>query len=350
MAQLKLTNITKRYGGFSAVDDMTLDVRDGEFIVFLGPSGCGKTTTLRMIAGFIEPTDGRIRIGDRDLTSIPPYRRNLGVVFQNYAIFPHLTVFENVAFGLRRRRLPKDEIEAKTTAALERVQLDHLKDRLPKQLSGGQQQRVAIARALAIEPDVLLLDEPLSNLDAKLRQDVRHQIHRLQRDLGITTIMVTHDQEEALSLGDRLVVMNKGKVQQIGTPSELYEAPANAFVADFIGRANILRGQGVGGNGFKTLSGLDILCRNQTAGADAVVLRPEAISLSGTAGPGTVAGTVEDVTYLGSICEYRIRLDVGDAIIATASGRSRGAAFKEDAKIFVTMTAGDAYPLRSKML
>ena len=226
MAHLQLTGITKRYGEFKAADDVSLDIADGEFLVLLGPSGCGKTTTLRIVAGFIEPTSGSVRLGDRDITGLPPWKRNTGLVFQSYALFPHMTVAENIAFGLEMRKMPKAEMAPKITEALRLVRLDHLSDRLPRQLSGGQQQRVALARALVFRPDVLLLDEPLSNLDAKLRQDVRVEIRELQRKLGLTTAMVTHDQEEALTMADRLVVMSEGRVRQIGSQQDLYERPA----------------------------------------------------------------------------------------------------------------------------
>jgi putative spermidine/putrescine transport system ATP-binding protein len=322
VAKLKLSNLAKYYGDFPAVDKMNLDVDEGEFIVFLGPSGCGKTTTLRMIAGFIQPTNGSVMIGGRDLTDTPPYRRNLGIVFQNYAVFPHLNVFENVAFGLRRRNQPKDVIETKTIESLKRVKLDHLRDRLPKQLSGGQQQRVAIARALAIEPDVLLLDEPLSNLDAKLRLEVRHEIHRLQRDLGITTVMVTHDQEEALSLGDRLIVMDKGKIQQIGTPQEIYDSPSNLFVADFIGRTNVLHGKANNADPhvFITSGNLKLVCRNSATGCPSVVIRPESIQIHREATAGSrqvIPATIEDITYLGSICEVTLKLKTEETLTAS---------------------------------
>jgi putative spermidine/putrescine transport system ATP-binding protein len=223
MAHLQLTGITKRYGEFKAADDVSLDIADGEFLVLLGPSGCGKTTTLRIVAGFIEPTSGSVRLGDRDITGLPPWKRNTGLVFQSYALFPHMTVAENIAFGLEMRKMPKAEMAPKITEALRLVRLDHLSDRLPRQLSGGQQQRVALARALVFRPDVLLLDEPLSNLDAKLRQDVRVEIRELQRKLGLTTVMVTHDQEEALTMADRLVVMSEGRVRQIGSQQDLYD-------------------------------------------------------------------------------------------------------------------------------
>lgn len=221
MARLQLHNVTKRYGDFHAVRDVTLDVPDGEFLVLLGPSGCGKTTTLRIIAGFVEATAGTVLLGGRDVTTLPPWKRNAGLVFQNYALFPHLTVAENVAFGLEMRKVAKPDIAPRVADALRLVRLGHLGERLPRQLSGGQQQRVALARALVFKPDVLLLDEPLSNLDAKLRQEVRIEIRELTRELGLTTIMVTHDQEEALTMADRLVVMNDGSVRQLGTQRDL---------------------------------------------------------------------------------------------------------------------------------
>src|SRR5947209_9682253 len=243
MARLQLTGITKRYGDFKAADDLSIDIADGEFLVLLGPSGCGKTTTLRIVAGFIEPTSGTVRLGDRDITTLPAWKRNTGLVFQSYALFPHMSVAENIAFGLEMRQMPKAEMAPKITDALRLVRLDHLSDRLPRQLSGGQQQRVALARALVFRPDVLLLDEPLSNLDAKLRQDVRVEIRELQRQLGLTTVMVTHDQEEALIMADRLVVMSEGRIRQVGSQQDLYERPAEKFVADFVGRSTFIDGR-----------------------------------------------------------------------------------------------------------
>ena len=260
MARLQLTGITKRYGEFKAADDVSLDIADGEFLVLLGPSGCGKTTTLRIIAGFIEPTSGSVRVGDRDITSLPPWKRNTGLVFQSYALFPHMTVAENIAFGLEMRKMPKADMAPKITEALRLVRLDHLSDRLPRQLSGGQQQRVALARALVFRPDVLLLDEPLSNLDAKLRQDVRVEIRELQRKLGLTTVMVTHDQEEALTMADRLVVMSEGRIRQIGSQQDLYERPSEKFVADFVGRSTFIDGRMDGPGRFVSAGGLVVAC------------------------------------------------------------------------------------------
>ena len=242
MSAVELIRMSKLYGSFVAVDDLSLSIEQGEFVALLGPSGCGKTTTLQMVAGFVEPTSGEIRIGGRSVQGIPPHRRNIGVVFQSYALFPHLTVFDNIAFGLKMRRLAAAEIGQKVKRALDLVQLQGLDDRYPNALSGGQQQRVALARALVIEPSVLLLDEPLSNLDANLREQMRFEIRDIQRRIGITTVFVTHDQAEAIAAADRLVVMRDGRIRQIGTPSEIYETPSDTFVADFIGQANLLRG------------------------------------------------------------------------------------------------------------
>jgi iron(III) transport system ATP-binding protein len=230
------------FGTVKGVEDIDIHIRSGEFFTFLGPSGCGKTTTLRMIAGFYYPTEGRIMFGEQDVTYLPPNKRNIGMVFQNYALFPHLTVFENVAFGLQVRKQSKQEIKEKVDRALKLVHLDGYGNRRIDQLSGGQQQRVALARALVIEPQILLLDEPLSNLDAKLREETRVEIKRLQLELGVTTIYVTHDQAEAMAMSDRIMVMKNGVIQQVGTPQEIYNRPNNEFVASFIGESNLLEG------------------------------------------------------------------------------------------------------------
>ena len=240
MASINLENVQKTFGKVIAVDQLNLQIREGEFFTFLGPSGCGKTTTLRMIAGFYYPTKGIVRFGEKDMTRVPPEKRNTGMVFQNYALFPHMTVFENVAFGLKVRKIPSTEIKNRVHDVLEKVRLDTFSNRQVSQLSGGQQQRVALARALVIEPEILLLDEPLSNLDAKLRDEMRTEILRLQRDYHITTIYVTHDQAEALSMSDRIAVFNNGVCHQIGTPFEIYNEPANDFVAQFIGEINFI--------------------------------------------------------------------------------------------------------------
>ncbi|SDF13789.1 ABC transporter ATP-binding protein [Sporolituus thermophilus] len=240
MLGITLENVSKRFDQVTAVEDINVQIKAGEFFTFLGPSGCGKTTTLRMIAGFYYPSTGCIKFGDRDVTFLPPNKRNIGMVFQNYALFPHMTVAENIAFGLEVRKMSRDAIRTKVAKALDLVRLSGLGDRKINQLSGGQQQRVALARAIVIEPDILLLDEPLSNLDAKLREETRAEIKRLQLELGITTIYVTHDQAEAMALSDRIMVMNAGKVQQIGDPISVYARPSNRFVASFIGETNLI--------------------------------------------------------------------------------------------------------------
>ena len=243
MARVRFENIKKSFGNTPAVRDLSFEIRDGEFFSILGPSGCGKTTTLRMLAGFEAPEAGRIFFDNAEVTVLPAEQRHTGMVFQNYALFPHLTVFENVAFGLRARKRPQNEINDRVVAALDLVEMRALQNRLVTQLSGGQQQRVAVARAIAVEPQILLLDEPLSNLDAQLRRTTRTELKRLQRQLGITTIYVTHDQDEALALSDRMLIMHQGAAQQIGTPEEVYQTPSNFFVMSFIGASNVLPGK-----------------------------------------------------------------------------------------------------------
>src|ERR1700730_2311908 len=238
MAHLELDRVSKQFGAQTVVDDFSLAVGKGEFVSFLGPSGCGKTTTLQMIAGFLDPSRGAIRLEGRDRTAVQPPRRGLGIVFQSYALFPHMTAAENVSFGLEMRRVPRAERAERVRAALAMVGLAGYEDRFPRRMSGGQQQRVALARALVIRPSVLLLDEPLSNLDAKLREDMQIELRQIQRNLGTTTILVTHDQNEAMSLSDRIVVMSQGRIEQIGTPQETYERPASAFVSQFLGKTN----------------------------------------------------------------------------------------------------------------
>jgi len=283
-ATIKLEQVTKTFDGrVVAVDDVTLDIEAGEFFSLLGPSGCGKTTSLRMIAGFELPDSGRVHVGGRDITDLPVHRRDMGMVFQSYALFPHRTVAENVAFGLRMREVPKPDIARRVKAALALVELTGLEERKPAQLSGGQQQRVALARALVVEPPVLLCDEPLGALDRKLRQQMQFELKELQKRLGVTLVFVTHDQEEALAMSDRIAVMNKGRVEQVGAPTEIYERPRTRFVADFIGEINILED-----------------------GDRACALRPEKIRFVPTA-EARVAGTVETANFLGGSTLYRIR-------------------------------------------
>ncbi|MFY7960705.1 MAG: ABC transporter ATP-binding protein [Elsteraceae bacterium] len=327
MASLSLSGVTKRYGDAIVVDGVTLDVADGEFLVLLGPSGCGKTTTLRMIAGFIPPSAGVIKLGSRDVTNMPPWKRNAGLVFQNYALFPHLTVEQNVAFGLEMRKAPVAEIKPRVAQALDLVRLSGLGDRFPRQLSGGQQQRVALARALVIRPDVLLLDEPLSNLDAKLRLDVRVEIRALQRELGLTTIMVTHDQEEALTMADRLVVMSDGRVRQIGAQADLYERPADRFVADFVGRSTMLEGTIDAPGQFRTQGGLTLRCVEAKNGPSTLALRPERLTLGAAADSldNRVDGVVTFVSYLGAMIDLHVRLNERDHVVVQTPNRRDGA-------------------------
>ena len=324
MARLDLTDVTKRYGEMTAVDKVSLAVDNGEFLVLLGPSGCGKTTTLRIIAGFVEATSGSVKLGGADVTSLPPWKRNAGLVFQSYALFPHLTVNQNVAFGLEMRKVPKADMPAKIAEALRLVRLDHLGERLPRQLSGGQQQRVALARALVFRPDILLLDEPLSNLDAKLRQDVRVEIRELQRSLGLTTVMVTHDQEEALTMADRLVVMSEGRIRQIGTQQDLYERPADRFVADFVGRSTFIEGHVQASGQFVSRGGLAIACREGRSGTAALALRPERLSVLPFGAPAldnTFEGKVEFRSYLGAAIDLHVRLTPEERVVVQITNR-----------------------------
>jgi putative spermidine/putrescine transport system ATP-binding protein len=327
MASLTLDGLTKRYGDNAVVTSVSLAVRDGEFLVLLGPSGCGKTTTLRMIAGFVPPSDGTIRIGDRLVTDLPPWKRNAGLVFQSYALFPHMTVAQNIAFGLEMRRTDRSEIAPRVAEVLRLVRLEGYGERYPRQLSGGQQQRVALARALVIRPDVLLLDEPLSNLDAKLRLEVRLEIRALQQQLGLTTVMVTHDQEEALTMADRLVVMSDGRVRQVGSQAALYETPADLFVADFVGRSTMIAGTAHAPGAFTSDGGLELTCPpGLVSGPATVSLRPERLTL-GTAAIGLdnhTSGTVAFVSYLGGMLDVHVRLNDRDQVVVQIPNRGDG--------------------------
>ncbi len=324
MTRVRLEGVVKRFGSFTAVDGVSLDIPPGTIFTLLGPSGCGKTTTLRLIAGFELPDEGRIYFDDEDVTFRKPYERNTAMVFQNYALWPHMTVFENVAFGLRIRKLPREEIEKRVKWALGLVGLEGLEDRYPSQLSGGQQQRVALARALVVEPRVLLLDEPLSNLDAKLRLRMREEIRGLQRKLGITTVYVTHDQEEAMVLSDQIAVMNRGRVLQVGTPREVYTNPANLFVATFIGRSTALTGTvaAVEGRRVALDAGGGVVVRGRVAqgkslgpGDKAIaIMRPEDFEDAGGPGYNEFRGVVEMAMFLGSFVQLRLRLPGGQVI------------------------------------
>ncbi|SON54075.1 Maltose/maltodextrin import ATP-binding protein MalK [Hartmannibacter diazotrophicus] len=315
MAFLELSHIQKSFGPVQVVKDFNMAIEKGEFVSFLGPSGCGKTTVLRMIAGFETVSAGTITIGGQDMTDLKPNQRNIGMVFQAYALFPNMTVGQNVAFGLKVAGKPKAEIDQTVQEMLDLIHLGHLADRFPYQMSGGQQQRVALARALAIRPRVLLLDEPLSALDAKIRVSLREEIRVIQRKLGITTVFVTHDQEEALSISDRVVVMNEGRADQIGSPFEVYNFPKTRFVANFVGTLNILAGKVVdAATGCIDIEGQQVFAAREThklanGAACTVALRPEAIRLTPAAeGRNQLSGTIEDVQFLGSVLRVRVRL------------------------------------------
>jgi iron(III) transport system ATP-binding protein len=301
---LQIANVIKKFGDFTALDDVSIEINEGEFVCFLGPSGCGKTTLLRAIAGLELQTHGRVEQAGRDISDLPPSERDFGIVFQSYALFPNLTVIRNIAYGLENRKLPKAEIDKRVRELLELVGLTGQDDKYPAQLSGGQQQRVALARALATSPGLLLLDEPLSALDARVRVHLRHEIKELQSRLGVTTIMVTHDQEEALTMADRIVVMNQGVIEQVGTPMEIYRHPATAFVADFIGKMNFADGA-VSGQGRVRLGEVELTCDTGKLAAGQAVqiaVRPEDIVARGVTSEDANAFTasVAELEFLGS--------------------------------------------------
>ncbi|MBM3644208.1 MAG: ABC transporter ATP-binding protein [Alphaproteobacteria bacterium] len=310
---VRIEGVELAYGTTRVLKGIDLEIRPGEFFAFLGPSGCGKTTLLRLIAGFAEADRGSVRIGGTDVSGRPPWKRDVGLVFQSYALWPHLTVAANVAFGLEERRVPRPEIERRVQAALELVGLAHLAGRRPSQLSGGQQQRVAVARTIVVEPKVLLLDEPLSNLDAKMRVSVRRELHALQRRLGLTTIFVTHDQEEANSICDRIAVMEAGSIRQVGTPMELYERPANLFVAGFLGAANIL--DGTVASGAFTLAGgarIPLAAGAVPPPGAKLMFRPQHASLAADA---PIAGTIVHREFLGATVRYALRVGESDVVV-----------------------------------
>jgi spermidine/putrescine transport system ATP-binding protein len=331
MSDVRLESVSKIFKDTVAVDDLSLHIEENEFFSLLGPSGCGKTTTLRMIGGFEEPTKGTVYLGGDDVTDLAPYRRNVNTVFQSYALFPHLDVFENIAFGLRRKKVPKDEAQKRASAALELVDLPQLGSRKPGELSGGQQQRVALARALVNEPSVLLLDEPLGALDLKLRKQMQFELKRIQSEVGITFIYVTHDQEEAMTMSNRLAVMRAGKVEQIGSPEVVYENPASEFVAGFLGASNLLPGKvGDRSGGFTTVAltegGVVRLPSERLNGSTSRVnigVRPEKIRLQGSGGTvpdgwNTVSGRLDLSTFTGVSHQFTVKGPTGTTLMVYA--------------------------------
>jgi len=351
-ASISVRDLTKRHGAVVAVDDLSLDVEAGEFVTILGPSGSGKTTTLMCIAGFVLPDAGDVLLDGRSILGLPSHKRNLGMVFQQAALFPHMTVADNIAFPLQMRDVPRAERDRRVQAALAMVRLPGLEWRRPHQLSGGQQQRVALARALVFEPPVLLLDEPLASLDLKLRHQLQAEIKRLHEELGVTVIAVTHDQGEALGMADRIVVMNEGRIQQVGTPEALYRCPANAFVAEFIGEANLLEGMLVAVDGQRAVAELadkvrvtGTLLSRQSEGGGSVtfVLRPEAILLGQESDglPNVFDGVVEKVTYLGQITKCQVRVGSSTSLLVDWPNRTGMPRIRREDRVRIGWLADD---------
>jgi spermidine/putrescine transport system ATP-binding protein len=341
--QVQIVDLVKQFAEVTAVDGINLDVAGGEFFSLLGPSGCGKTTTLRLIAGFEQPTEGSVILDGRDVAHTPPHKRNVNTVFQSYALFPFLTVEENVSFGLRYKNVSKGEARRKAAAALALVQLEGYQKRRPSQLSGGQQQRVALARALVLNPAVLLLDEPLGALDAKLRKALQIELKALQEEVGITFIYVTHDQEEALTMSDRLAVMSNGKVEQVGSPVEVYEDPSTAYVADFLGVSNLMSAHGEGG-GRVRLGDFQLMAARgdlDARGQIRVVVRPERIHLEdlGTSGDNRIPGMVERVLYVGSTLQVLVHLAHGETLQAWMQNRGGDPPWQQGAAVSVYLPA-----------
>jgi len=345
-APISLQSLSRHFGKVIAVNDISLNIKSGEFMTFLGPSGSGKTTTLMMIAGFLIPTAGDIKVNDTSITTVPPFKRNIGMVFQNYALFPHMTIFDNIAFPLQMRKTPKEEIKKRVKWALDLVQLPGFEHRRPSQLSGGQQQRIAVARAIVFEPPALLLDEPLGALDAKLREGMQIELKQLHDRIGATILYVTHDQEEALTLSDRIVVFNDGRIMQVGTPDDLYRLPQNRFVADFIGKTNFLTGRVSATNGqncsIQLEDGIAMhgLLRDSFATPQSWAtfsLRPEKIMVGEeiTDTPNTYEATVEQFLYLGEFTKYHLRIGKSVELIAKSSNRMGRSVLEPGTKIQV---------------
>ncbi|MBV7328193.1 ABC transporter ATP-binding protein [Chloroflexi bacterium TSY] len=360
-AAVRLNNVVKRFGTFTAVDGVSLEIQSGEFLTLLGPSGSGKTTMLSMIAGFETPTEGTIEIGNQRVERLSPEKRNVGMVFQNYALFPHMTVAQNVAFPLRMRGFSRQDIEPKVRSALELVRLPEQAAKYPSQLSGGQQQRVALARALVYEPSVLLMDEPLGALDRRLREIVQLELIELHQSVEATIIYVTHDQEEALTMSDRIAIMNAGHILQVGTPREIYDQPVDTFVADFVGDSTILTGRVQAVNGavcaIELGDGLTITSHAEgwvQAGADVqLLIRPEKATLSQGNQNHTTAsapgGTLVHALYLGESTRYRVQLDSGHEVLVRAHNRADQSIYRVGDRVFVTWQPADAIILRSEI-
>lgn len=339
MEGLTIKNLKKVFDGKAAIDDVSFEIKKGEFFTFLGPSGCGKTTLLRSIAGFNKPDEGAIYIGDKEITNIPAEKREVGLVFQNYALFPHMNVFDNIAYGLKVKKLSKSDINKKVTDVLKLIRLEGYEKRKITELSGGEQQRVALARALVIEPEVLLLDEPLCNLDAKLRDEMRFEIKELQRKLKITTIFVTHDQSEALTMSQRIAVFRSGKCVQIGTPQEIYANPKNRFVADFIGVTNLFEIKNINSNSEYDeieIEGNIKLNINKSDVAKYISIRPEHIVIyeENNGNENTIEGEIKEVHFNGNISDYVIDIG-GNTIKASRINSFTGAIFEKGSKVFL---------------
>lgn len=351
MYELVLKQVKKQYGDLIIVNNMNLSIKKGELVSLLGPSGCGKSTTLRMISGFVSPDYGEVIINDTNVTNLPPNKRDTSLVFQNYALFPHMNVFNNVAYGLKMRKMEKKEIKRKVDEALKMVRLENHSNRYPSQLSGGQQQRVALARALVVNPKILLLDEPLSNLDAKLRDEMRNEILRLQKSLNLTCVFVTHDQEEALVLSDRIIVMDQGNIRQIGTPSEIFDSPESYFTADFVGVRNFFKGKPNSNNEFLTDSGLSIKFEINKPSMEFIGIRPNMIVVN----PEVMESYenrfkvhVESVLYKGTITELETRFDSGEKmIVEIPSEKFAIGSFSTGNEVHICWRACNVIPLSS---
>jgi spermidine/putrescine transport system ATP-binding protein len=347
-ADVRIERVTKRFDDVAAVDDLSLEIESGSFFAMLGPSGCGKTTTLRMIGGFEEPTEGAIYLGDREVSGLPSYKRDVNTVFQSYALFPHLSIYDNVAFGLRRKGTGKAEVTERVGQALELVDLGGFEKRKPAQMSGGQQQRVALARALVNRPRVLLLDEPLGALDLKLRKQMQLELKGIQHEVGITFVHVTHDQEEAMTMADQIAVMNNGHVEQLGSPSELYETPRTSFVAGFLGVSNLIEGQ-VKDGAVITANGtrIQVARLDRDSGPISIGVRPEKIDLDGGE-PNRIPGRVLESAYTGVATQYVVGTDVGRLMVFAQNTRGGTVAAATGSAVTLTFSPESTFVLEDK--